>query len=59
MSEYNKNFQIDGEHVYRDLVLAAYCPKHNIQEIEKHVFDDNDVIIATYPKCGKSAYAKI
>ena len=52
MSEYNKSYKLDGEHIYKGAHLPGFSPTWLLDEIENYEFDDDDVLIATYSKCG-------
>ena len=53
MSEYNKTYRLNGEFFYRDMYMPDFTPLHTLQEIENYEFDDKEIIVTTYPKCGK------
>ena len=37
-----------------DLVMLMHVfPRYVLDRLKETEFDDNDIIIATYPKCGK------
>ena len=36
-----------------DLVMLSPFPRSSLDKIKETEFDDKDIIIATYPKCGK------
>ena len=40
-------------HEYEGMVLNALFPAKNLDRIKETVFDDKDLILVTYPKCGK------
>ena len=52
MSEYNKTYRLDGEHIYKGAHLPGFSPTWLLDEIEDYEFDDDDVLIVTYCKCG-------
>ena len=44
-----KDYQYD-----KDMVMVnPGFPRSSLDKIKETEFDDNDIIIATYPKCGK------
>ena len=43
-----------GEHMYDDLVLTKTMTRHAIELIRDMPVIEGDVIIATYPKTGKT-----
>ena len=52
MSEFNKTYRLDGEHIYKGAHVPGFSPTWLLDEIEDYGFDDGDVLIATFPKCG-------
>ena len=41
-------------HEYDGMQMTAQFPAKNLDRIKETVFDDDDILVATYPKCGKS-----
>ena len=39
-----------------DLVMLSPFPRSSLDKIKETEFDDKDIIIATYPKCGKFVF---
>ena len=42
-----------GEHMYDGVVFHAPIRSENLDKLKQIVFDDQDVIVMSYPKSGK------
>ena len=40
-------------HEYDGMNMLTFFPVKNLDRIKETVFDDEDIIVATYSKCGK------
>jgi hypothetical protein len=47
-------YKVPGQFTYRGMTLGKFSPVHCIEEVEKLKFDSDDVLLATYPKAGKT-----
>lgn len=46
-----------GEIVYRNTIFCRLVTTQILQALERFVFRQNDIIIATYPKAGNKLFA--
>ena len=44
---------IQGEYVHKGIVFCEYFPKETIEGLYDFNYKSDDIIVATYPKCGK------
>ena len=42
-----------SEYVYEGMVMTNNFPAWALDQIKETVLDDSDILIATYPKCGR------
>ena len=47
------------DHIYDGMVFAGAFPASSLDAIKQTQFHDDDIIISTYPKCGKLLYSYI
>ena len=43
----------DSEYEYEGMVMSNYFPAWALDQIKETLLDDSDILIATYPKCGR------
>ena len=46
-------YKVPGEHIVDGLVFPTLFPANALQDIKETPLFDDDVFVATYPKCGK------
>ena len=46
-------YEVPGEHIVDGLVFPTLFPADALREIKETPLYDDDVFVATYPKCGK------
>ena len=44
---------LPGEHVHKGIVFNAQFPKETIEALYDYNYKPDDIILATYPKCGE------
>ena len=44
---------IEGEYLHKGIVFCDYFPKETIEGLYDYNYKPADIILATYPKCGK------
>ena len=49
----NLKYRFHGVHIYEDMVLTSSYPPDAIDAAKVYSFQENDVVVATYPKSGK------
>ena len=42
-----------GEYLHKGIVFCDYFPKETIEGLYDYKYKPDDIILATYPKCGK------
>lgn len=45
-------FELPGEYIYDGMVMSEACPSEILDRIKQLELDDDDVLVATYPKSG-------
>ena len=41
------------DHIYDGMLFFGFIPASSLDAIKQMQFHDDDIIISTYPKCGK------
>ena len=47
-------YQFPGVHIYEGMALSRYIPAHKIDAAKVYEFHEDDIIVASYPKSGKT-----
>ena len=47
-------YKFPGVHIYEGMAMSRYMPAHKIDAAKVYEFHEDDVIVASYPKSGKT-----
>ena len=47
---------LQGEYLHKGIVFCRYFPKETVEALYDYNYKPDDIILATYPKCGKCNY---